>query len=155
MSHPGGLNDDFRDLLSALLEAGVDFLVVGAHAVAAQGHPRATKDLDVLVRPTSDNAPRVLAALGAFGAPLSLHGVRVEDFATPGTVYQLGLPPRRIDLLTRIDGVAFEEAWRGRVEQEVDGLRLPFLGRAELMRNKAVAGRPQDLADLATLRADD
>jgi predicted nucleotidyltransferase len=153
MKHPGGLNEDFRDLLEELLSAGVEFVVVGAHAVAAQGYPRATKDLDVWVRPSTENAVRVYDALGAFGAPLAMHGVVVEDFATPGIVYQMGLPPFRIDLLTRIDAVGFEEAWQGRLEQELDGLVVPFLGREQLLKNKAAAGRPQDLADLARLQS--
>jgi hypothetical protein len=146
-----GLNDDFRDMLEALTECGVEFLVVGAHALAAHGFPRATGDIDILVRPTPDNAARVILALRAFGAPLDAHGMTASDFGSPGIVYQLGLPPRRIDLLTEITGVTFEAAWRGRALTEVDGLAFPVLGRDELIENKRAAGRPKDLADVAAL----
>lgn len=145
------MNEDFRDLLELLLEAGVEFVVVGAHALAAHGVARATGDIDVLVRPSAENAALVCDALRRFGAPLGIHGVRPSDFERPGTVYQLGLPPRRIDVLTAIDGVSFEQVWAGRLEAEVDGLTLPFLGRAELLSNKRASGRPKDLADLALL----
>src|SRR5687767_6219961 len=107
------LNQDFRDLLSALNDAGADYLVVGAHALAAHGHVRATKDLDVWVRPSPPNAERVYEALRAFGAPLT--SLSVSDLATPGIVFQIGVAPIRIDILTAIDGVTFEEAWPARV----------------------------------------
>lgn len=152
MTHPGGLNEDFRDLLAALLEEGARFVVVGAHALAAAGVVRATKDLDVLVRPDPENARKVFAALQRFGAPLALHGVATEDFTTEGTVYQMGLPPRRIDVATAIDAVDFETAWTGRAEQVVDGLRLPFLGLRELVRNKRATGRARDQFDLELMR---
>lgn len=144
-------NDDFRDLLACLREAHVDYVIVGAHALAAHQLPRATGDLDVLVRPTDDNARRVFHALATFGAPLTAHGVRTADFATPGTVYQLGLPPRRIDVLTSISGVTFDEAWAGRIVVDLHGERMPVLGRDELIRNKRAAGRPKDLADVVAL----
>jgi hypothetical protein len=145
------MNEDFRDVLRALLEHGLDFVVVGAPALAVHGAARATGDIGLLVRPSPENAPRVCAALRAFGAPLGLHGVSEADFATPGVTYQLGLPPRRIDVITAIDGVTFDEAWAGRVSQPVDDLEVPFLGRQELRRNERAAGRPKDLADLALL----
>jgi len=148
VSHPGGLIDDFVDLLLAFEEHEVDYVVVGAHAVAAAGVVRATKDLDVFVRPSASNAVRIMRALVAFGAPIAAHGVRAADFATPGVVYQMGLPPRRIDITTAIDGVSFEEASRGAVRQRVDDLDLPFLGLRELLMTKRAAGRPQDLADI-------
>jgi hypothetical protein len=145
------MNEDFVDILSLLLEHGAEFVVVGAHALAVHGVARATGDIDVLVRPTATNAERVVAALRAFGAPLATHGVSTRDFTIEGTIYQLGLPPRRIDLLTRIDGVSFDEVWNGRVVRVVDALSVPFLGREELVRNKRAAGRPKDLADLAMI----
>ncbi len=151
MTSPLALNEDFEDLLRELDRAGVEFVVVGAHALAAHGLPRATGDLDVLVRPDPANAPRVLSALRAFGAPLATHSVGLEDFLRPGVVYQLGLPPRRIDLLTEISGVTFEEAWAGRLHVTVGELRLPVLGRDELLRNKRAAGRKKDLADVEAL----
>ncbi len=145
------LNEDFRDLLRELLDAGVDFTIVGAHALAAHGVSRATGDLDVLVRADPANAARVFRALAAFGAPLEAHGVQQSDFAAPGGVYQMGQPPSRIDLLTAIDGVTWEEVAAGRVVKELDGMAVPFLGRAELLRNKAATGRAKDALDLVLL----
>ncbi|MBW2254994.1 MAG: hypothetical protein JRI25_10405 [Deltaproteobacteria bacterium] len=145
------MNDDFRDIIDLLLEQHAKFLVVGAHALAVHGVARATGDIDLWVRPDADNAKRVWAALTAFGAPLAAHGVHIEDLCVEGTVYQLGLPPRRIDVITAIDGVSFEEAWHGRFVAQVAGLDVPFLGRAELVRNKRASGRPKDVADLALL----
>jgi len=103
------MSPDFTDMLSALSEAGVEFLIVGAHALAAHGVPRATGDLDIWIRPTPDNAARALRALVAFGAPLA--GLTVEDLTRPDTVFQIGLPPARIDILSGITGVRFAEAW--------------------------------------------
>ena len=148
------MNDDFRDILAALLEEEVDFVVAGAHALAIHGVARSTGDIDLFVRPARSNAERVYAALKEFGAPVDAHGVRARDFSEPGTIYQLGLPPRRIDIMTSIDGVSFDEAWDGREEREIEGLRIPFLGRAELIRNKRSTGRARDRADLAMLDAD-
>lgn len=146
------LFEDTRDLLAAFEDAGVAYLIVGAHALAAHGIPRATADFDVWVRPSEANAARVMAALLAFGAPVAAHGVSAEDFVRPGTVYQLGLPPRRIDVLTAISGVEFDEAWASRLELEADGLRLPVLGRAALLKNKLASGRAKDLLDAQALR---
>lgn len=146
-----GLNEDFVDMLRALVESGAEFLVVGAHAMAVHGVPRATGDLDILVRPSRENATRTLAALRAFGAPVDAHGIGEDDLAAPGTVYQIGLPPRRIDILTGISGVTFDEAWRGRVTLRLPELEVPVLGRAALARNKRAAGRDKDLADLKLL----
>ena len=104
------LPEDFRDLLVELSDAGAEYVVVGGHAVAFHGHPRATKDLDILVRARPGNAQRVYRALAAFGAPLDAFEVKMEDFATYEGVLQIGLPPRRIDILNRVDGVTFDEA---------------------------------------------
>lgn len=145
------LNEDFRDLLVALADAGADFLVVGAHALAVHGVVRATGDLDVLVRPTIANADRVLAALRAFGAPVSAHGVTREDFARPGTVYQLGLPPRRIDLLTSLSGVDFEEAAAEARMTSVGEVSFRVPGKRALIANKIATGRPKDLEDVRNL----
>jgi hypothetical protein len=150
------LNDDWLDALAALLRADARFLVVGAHALAVHGVPRATQDLDIWIEPTSDNADRVWNALVAFGAPLSALGVEREDLTTPDTVIQLGLPPNRIDLLTGITGIAgFERAWEDRLDQDVEGLVVPFLGRAALVRNKLSTGRTRDLADIEALGESD
>lgn len=146
-----GLNEDFRDMLQALNDAGVEYVVVGAHALALHGMPRATGDLDVLVRPSGPNAAGVLRALEAFGAPVGAHGVMVDDLQSQGTVYQIGLPPRRIDILTSLTGVSFDEAWAGHVTLQVTGIEVPFLGREELIRNKRATGREKDLVDVKAL----
>lgn len=145
------MNDDFRDLLAALLEAGGRFLVVGAHAMAVHGVPRATGDLDVWIDTDPANLERVWQALLRFGAPLEAMGVSREDLKRVDAVVQIGLPPRRIDILTAITGVRFEEAWSGRVTHDVASLDVPFLGRGELLRNKRATGRAKDLADLEAL----
>lgn len=145
------LNEDFRDLLEAFVQEEVDFANVGAHALAVHGVPRATGDLDVLVRADDANAVRVLRALSAFGAPVEQHAFTADDFAREGNVYQMGQPPRRIDVLTSIDGVDYASIAQGRVLARVDGLEVPVIGLQELRRNKRAAGRPKDLLDLALL----
>lgn len=126
------MDPDFRDLLAAFLSHQVRFLVVGAHALAVHGVPRATGDLDLWVEPSGPNADRVWQALAAFGAPLDTLKVTRDDFVRADVVVQLGLPPRRIDVLTSVSGLTFAEAWEDRLEQEVDGLSVPFLGRTSL-----------------------
>ena len=145
------MNEDFEDLLAALLEAGARFLVVGAHALAVHGVPRATGDLDVWVAADRENADRVWAALTRFGAPVAALGLSRDDLTRGDQVVQIGLPPRRIDLLTSISGVGFEEAWPDRVTHQVGSLSIPFIGRRELVRNKRASGRAKDLADLEAL----
>ena len=144
------LNPDFRDMLSSLKDEGVDFIVVGAYALAAHGLPRATGDIDIWVRSTPGNARGVMRALVKFGAPVS--GVSEADFTCPGVVVQLGVAPSRIDLLTSIDGVEFEEAWGNKVGVRVDGLDIYVLSKADLLKNKLAAGRDKDLGDIAWLR---
>ena len=143
------MNPDFRDLLSAFNAHGVEYLVVGAHALAAHGHVRATKGLDVWVRPGAGNAARVLAALTTFGAPLQ--DLREEDLARPGLVFQIGVAPVRVDVITVIDGVEFEDAWPDRLKATLGGLQVPVLSRHHLLANKKAAGRLQDLADVERL----
>lgn len=143
---------DFLDLFRAFCKHQVDFLVVGAYAMAAHGVPRATGDLDVWVRPAPENAKRVYAALVEFGTPLDEHKVHPEDFTQRGTVYQIGLPPRRIDILTSISGVSFEQAWPGRLEVKIKEVTVPFLGKPDLIRNKQASGREKDLLDAKTLQ---
>jgi hypothetical protein len=146
------LNPDFRDMLGLLCEHNVEFLLVGAHALAAHGHPRATGDLDIWVRPTKDNAVRLWQALEAFGAPLAL--AELKDFHTPDMVVQFGVPPRRIDLITGIDGVNFTNAWNNRITISLEGMRIPVIGRDDLIHNKRSAGRPKDALDADTLEDD-
>jgi len=147
------LNPDFRDILSAFVDEGVEFLLVGAYALAVHGHPRATGDLDLWVRPSPENAQRVWRALEKFGAPLSQ--LAPEDLQRPDLIFQIGVAPRRIDILTSIEGVTFEEAWPARLEVEIEGLTVPVLSREHLIRNKKASGRPQDLADVARLEQDE
>lgn len=143
------LNPDYRDILSAFNDAHVEFLIVGAYAVAAHGIPRATGDIDLFVRPSRDNAERVWKALVNFGAPLEQ--MRISDLTTDGTIVQIGVVPRRIDVITGIESVSFDEAWRGRVDLELDDVRLPVIGIQELLKNKRAVGRPQDIADVERL----
>lgn len=146
------MNRDFAEMLDALFAAGAEFLIVGAHALAAHGHPRATGDLDIWIRPTSENAQRVWRALVDFGAPL--RELQLEDLATPEIVFQIGIAPARIDILTSISGLTFEDAWLRRTVIEVESRPLPFLAREDLIRNKRAVGRPRDLADIDDLERD-
>jgi hypothetical protein len=143
------MNPDFVDLLRAFAAADVRFLIVGAYALAHHGRPRATGDLDVWVDPTPENAVRVMSALAAFGAPLA--GVTEEDFSRPGIVLQIGVPPGRIDILTELTALTFEEAWPGRDEGRFGDLTVGFLGREAFVRNKRATGRAKDLGDLEGL----
>jgi hypothetical protein len=142
---------DFIDLVQCLRDESCDFVIVGAHAVAAHGAPRATGDLAVFVRPDAANAERVYRALLRFGAPLAMHGVEASDFVTLGTVYQMGLPPNRIDILTEISGVAFDEATAETIVGHLGTEEVRCIGLDALIRNKRAAARPKDLADVATL----
>jgi hypothetical protein len=143
------MNRDFVEMLQELSAAGADFLVVGAHALAAHERPRATGDLDIWVRATPENAERVWAALVRFGAPL--HELTIEDLSTPGITFQMGQEPRRIDILTSISGVTFDDAWPHQLAVEHDGLRYGVIGKKDLIRNKRAAGRPKDLVDVSNL----
>ena len=151
MTEPS-VNEDFVDMVSAFAEEGVVYLVVGAYALAAHGFPRTTGDIDLLVEPTAANAKRVFRALLAFGAPVAAHGVSEEDFAKPGNVYQLGLPPRRIDVLTSISGVTFAEANEEAIEGKLGPVTVRFIGRAAMRRNKLAAARPKDILDAELLK---
>jgi hypothetical protein len=142
-------NQDFKDLFVELNAHGVEFLVVGAHALAAHGHVRATKDLDVWVRPDRENASRIIQSLEAFGAPMRT--VTEDDFAVPGITFQIGVAPVRIDIITAVDGLTFDEAWPNRVVSEYGGEQVFVLSRDDLIRNKRASARPQDLADIAAL----
>ena len=143
------MNRDFVEILEELSAAGADFLVVGAHAVAVHDRPRATGDLDIWVRATAENAQRVWHALVCFGAPLD--ELTIADLSSPGITFQMGKEPRRIDVLTSVSGLTFEEAWPRRLSVEHDGLRYPVIGKADLIRNKRAAARPKDLADVSNL----
>ena len=143
------MNPDFLDILSGFSEEEVEYLLVGAYALAAHGLPRATGDIDLWVRPSPENASRVWSALLRFGAPLS--DLSRADLVEEGVIFQIGVAPRRIDILTSVEGVTFDEAWPARTHVEVEGVRVVVIGREHLIRNKRAAGRPQDLADVARL----
>lgn len=143
------MNHDFVEMLSALSAAGAKFLIVGAHALAAHGAPRATGDLDIWVQATPENAVRILAALQQFGAPL--FDLTESDLCAKDTVFQIGLPPSRIDILTGISGVAFDGAWERRMEIAIGDLTVGTIGRSDFIENKKASGRPKDLLDLELL----
>ena len=140
------LNPDYRDILSVFAEEGVKY------ALAVHGHVRATGDIDLWVETSEDNAARIMVALRRFGAPL--HQIEERDFEVPGTVFQIGVAPRRIDILTTIDAVDFDAAWSEREEVEVAGLRVPVISRQHLLQNKRATGRPQDQADALWLEGE-
>ena len=140
------MNPDFKDLLSEFNARGVEYLVVGAYALAAHGHVRATGDLDIWVRPAPINAKRVIAALAAFGAPLQ--DLTEDDLSRAGVVFQIGVAPVRIDVLTGIDGVAFDEAWQERFTTRYADQTVPVLSARQLIINKRAVGRAQDMADV-------
>ena len=142
-------NQDFKDLFAELNAHDVEFLVVGAHALAAHGHVRATRDLDVWVRPDPENALRVRRALTAFGVPTQ--AVTKNDFAVPGITFQIGVEPVRIDIITAVDGLTFDAAWPNRVASEYGGEPVFVISREDLISNKRASGRPQDIADIAAL----
>ena len=144
------LTRDFREFIECCVAHEVRFLVVGGYALAAHGHPRATKDLDIWLWPDPDNADRVVEALGEFGFG-SLHLER-DDFLEPEMVIQLGYPPLRIDLLTSISGVTFADCWHRRLGVDSGGIEAGFISLDDLIANKLASGRAQDLVDAATLR---
>jgi hypothetical protein len=144
------MNSNFEDLLNLFNANAVRYLIVGGHAVMLYSEPRYTKDLDIWVDATGENAPKVFQSLATFGAPLA--GLSADDFATEGFCYQVGMPPVRIDILMSIDGVAFSEAWPNRQESSLGQTRAWFIGRDDLLRNKLASGRHIDLHDADLLR---
>jgi Nucleotidyl transferase of unknown function (DUF2204) len=145
------LQKDLREFIASLNSHKVEFVVVGAYAVAFHGHPRFTGDIDFLVRPTRDNAERVMNALKSFG--FTSPGLSLEDFIRPDSVVQLGVPPNRIDLLTSISGVTFEDAWSGRTSGVLGDQPVAFIGLEALLKNKLATGRSKDAEDVARLKA--
>jgi hypothetical protein len=144
------LNKDFKEFVELLNSARVEYLIVGAYALAAHGHPRYTGDIDIWIRRSEDNVARVLKVLEDFG--FGALGLGREDFLKPDSVVQLGYPPARIDLLTSISGVEFDAAYSRRVTMTISGIELPIIGLEEFRANKHAAGRAKDLADLESLR---
>ena len=144
------MHPDFKELLSEFKAKRAEYLVVGAHALAAHGHVRATKDMDVWVRPSPENARRAIDALVAFGAPI--HGMTADDLSAPNFVLQIGVPPVRIAIITSITAVEFDEAWPARLQTVFDGEPVGVLSRQHLIQNKSATGRPQDLANVHFLK---
>jgi hypothetical protein len=144
------VNPDYKDLLRELNDRGVKYVVIGSHALIYYTEPRFTKDLDVWVEPSPENAQRVFEALKAFGAPL--HGICLEDFADPTTIYQVGVAPRRIDIVMGVSGVEFPTAWQNKKQVCYGDIRINILSIEDLLKNKKASGRPQDLADYALLQ---
>ena len=143
------MNQDFLDLLRAFIDGNVRFLIVGAYALAVHGRPRATGDLDVWVDATPENAAKVMAALEQYGAPTDQ--VSTQDFSRPGIVFQMGLPPVRIDVLTELTGLTFSEAWPTRMRAAFGPLMADVIGREAFIRNKRATGRARDLVDIEAL----
>jgi len=147
------LDKDFNEFVELFLEHNVRFLIVGGYALAAHGLPRATGDLDAWVWVNPENAQNIMRALNAFGFQnLSL---TESDFSKEDSIIQLGYPPFRIDILTSIDGVVFDQAWEKKIVVELNGMNVPFIGRDDLITNKKASGRPQDIADVSRLTSDD
>jgi predicted nucleotidyltransferase len=145
-----GLNRDFREFFQSLNDNGVRYLVVGGYAVAFHGHPRYTKDIDIWIELSKDNAARMVRAIDAFG--FGSLGLRDADFLAPDQVIQLGMPPNRIDLLTSLAGVEFPACYAARQNVLIEGTRIDFIDLESLKKNKRAAGRHQDLADIENLQ---
>ena len=144
------MTKDLKDLLRAFNANSVKYLIVGGHAYGVHAQPRATKDLDLFIRADAENAEAVFRALAQFGAPLA--SLSPADFSD-GTAFQLGQPPERIDILQKIDGLSFDEAWNNRIEGSIDGeVPAAVISRDDLIRNKLACGREQDLLDVKQLR---
>ena len=144
------LDRDFKEFVESFVAHDVRFMIVGGYALAAHGHPRATGDLDAWIWLNPTNAQRVLDALESFG--FGSLGLTADDFAQANAVIQLGHPPHRIDIITSIDGVEFDDAWERRMPVAIEGTTAHIIGRDDLIRNKLAAGRAQDIADAERLR---
>ena len=144
------MNSDFSDLLRVLNEESVEYLIVGGYAVIKYTEPRFTKDIDIWVNTSRDNAERLMHALAKFGAPLS--GILPEHFTDPELFFQIGVSPMRIDIIMSIDGREFQDCWPRRVAENWDGVETNFISLKDLIINKEASGRPQDLIDLENLK---
>ncbi len=147
------LNEDYREMLQLLLDHEVKFLVVGAYAMSAYGVVRATGDIDVWVMVSTDNSESIYQSLLQFGSPLE--HIDEKTFCEEGVIFQIGVAPRRIDILTRIDGVDFHQAYERRKEVIVDDLKIPFISKEDLIKNKQSTGREKDALDVKELRSFD
>lgn len=144
------LNNDYKEILQLLKESNVEFLLVGAYALAIHGYPRSTGDIDIWIKSTPENSNRVFDVINKFGAPF--YDLSAEDLQKPGNVFQIGIAPRRIDILTSITGVEFSDAYGDHIDIEMDGLLLPFISLKKLIQNKEATGRNKDLEDVEKLK---
>ena len=144
------LNKDYKEMLQILLNNKVRFLVVGAYAMGVHGYPRATGDIDIWVEASSENSEKIYQSLSEFGAPLS--EVTKTTFCEEGIVFQIGVAPRRIDIITKIDGVDFNKAYSDKQKMEIEGIKIPFLSKEDLIKNKESTGREKDQLDAKYLR---
>ncbi|HAK95764.1 MAG TPA: hypothetical protein DCM87_12410 [Planctomycetes bacterium] len=145
------LNKDYKDMLQCLSDEKVSFLLVGAYALAAHGYPRATMDIDIWVMPSPENADAVLRALRRFGAPLQ--NLTRNDLQAEDTIFQIGVAPRRIDIITGASGLRFQETLERAMVVDIEGLQVRVPSIADLIRNKRASGRTKDLADVEALEA--
>lgn len=145
-------NSDYKELLQRLNECEARYLIVGGYAVMKYAEPRFTKDLDIWVENSSENAARVFEALKRFGAPLEADEINTETFTRPGLTYQMGIAPIRIDMLTQITGVNFQDAWRNRVAGTIFGVSVSFISLPHLIANKKATARRSDLEQLEQIR---
>lgn len=145
------LNDDYKEMLQCLSEEDVKFLLVGAYALAVHGFPRATKDINFFVWATPQNAAKLMRALARFGAPMG--EISESDFSSEGVIFQIGNSPRRIDIVTTIDGIKFDQAYANRKTFQIEGLQVPVISLEDLIANKRASGRTQDLADVENLES--
>ena len=146
------LNQDYREMLSLLLENKVDFLLVGAYALAVHGFPRATGDIDIFVKPDHTNAKLLFKTLEEFAAPMN--NITIADFEKPSVIFQIGIAPRRIDIITAIDGLTFDEASVGKMIVDIDNLKIPVISKLNLIKNKRSTGRQKDMVDVTNLEQD-
>ena len=143
------LNEDYKEMLQLLLEEHVDFMIIGAYALGTHGYPRATGDIDIWVKPNNINSKKLYKALARFGAPLDQ--IQIDEFSTEGIIFQIGVIPRRIDIITKIDGVTYEEADEDKIIVEIEGLKIPVISLEKFIRNKMATGREKDELDIKTL----
>ena len=143
------LNEDYKEMLQILLRNEVNFLVVGAYAMAAYGYPRATGDFDIWVDTTLENSQRIYKSVSDFGAPLA--EITERTFTEKGIVFQIGVAPRRIDIITHIDGVEFHNAYQDKEEVEIENMKISFLSKSNLIKNKKSTGREKDKIDIIYL----
>jgi predicted nucleotidyltransferase len=143
-------SQDFKEFVQLLIENRAEYLIVGGYAVGIHGHPRYTGDLDIWLNPTTVNAEKIIKVIKDFG--FGTIDFKINDFTTPNNIIQLGYPPLRIDLLTNIDGVSFEECYQNRKEINIEGLVINFISYHDLVKNKKASGRHKDLDDIENMK---